>query len=145
MNMVHELPPKPLPVVTDLTRPFWIAAREGRLVLQRCGRCATFNFYPKPWCVECGSRDLVWMPAKGRGTVYSHTVSLSVAMNYPGWDAELPLIMCLVDLDEGARMYAQVTNCLPEDVHIGMPLEVYFEAITPEFGIPKFRPVDDNG
>lgn len=139
--MEQTLPPKPLPVITDQTRPFWAAAKQGRLVLQKCADCGTFNFHPKPWCIECGSRRLEWTEAKPHGTVYSYTVSYSVAMNYPGWAGDLPLILCLVDLDDGARMYAQVTGCKPEDIRVGMRVEVHFEQISPEAGIPKFRPV----
>ncbi|RYF53433.1 MAG: Zn-ribbon domain-containing OB-fold protein [Comamonadaceae bacterium] len=131
---------KPLPVITDLTRPFWTAAKHGRLVLQKCQQCGTFNFHPKPWCIECGSRALAWVDAQPGGTVYSHTVSRSVAMNFQGWGAELPVILCLVDLDDGARMYAQVTDCDPADIRVGMRVEVYFESISDEAGIPKFRP-----
>ncbi len=136
---------KPLPVITDQTRPFWTAAKNRKLVLQRCQRCATFNFHPKPWCIECGSRELVWTDAKPFGTVYSYTVSYSVAMNYQGWAADLPVVMCLIDLDDGARMYAQVTGCRPEDMRIGMRVEVYFEDISDEAGIPKFRPTRSSG
>lgn len=131
---------KPLPVITDLTRPFWTAAKNGKLVLQKCKRCATFNFHPKPWCIECGSRELTWTDAKPFGSVYSYTISRSVAMNFPGWQAELPVLMCLINLDDGARMYGQVTQCKPEDLRIGMRVEAYFEDISEEAGIPKFRP-----
>lgn len=138
--MSETIPSKPLPTITDLTRPFWRAAREGRLVLQKCQRCDSFMFHPKPWCVECGSRELAWTDASPYGTVYSYTVSRSVAMNFPGWGGELPVLMCLVDLDDGARMYAQVTDCTPEALHIGMRVKAYFEPISDEAGIPKFRP-----
>ena len=131
---------KPLPAITDLTRPFWTAAKNGKLVLQKCQRCATFNFQPKPWCIECGSRELTWTTAKPSGTVYSHTVSHTVAMNSPAWAGEMPLIMCLIDLDDGARMYGQVTDCRPDDIRIGMRVDVHFEDISEEAGIPKFRP-----
>jgi uncharacterized OB-fold protein len=139
--MAETLPPKPLPAITDLTRPFWTAAKERRFVLQNCSDCGAFNFHPKPWCIECGSRALVWTEAKPHGTVYSHTVSYSVAMNYPGWAADLPVILCLIDTDDGARMYAQVTDCKPEEIHVGMRVEVHFEDISPDAGIPKFRPL----
>ncbi len=138
----HASLDRPLPEITDQTRPFWTAARQGRLLLQKCGRCGTFNFHPKPWCVECGSRELAWTPARPAGTVYSHTVSETVAMNYPGWSRDLPLILCLVDLDDGARMYIQLVDCKPEDVRIGMRVEVIFEPISDEAGIPKARPAD---
>ena len=132
---------KPLPTITDLTRPFWTAAKAGRLVLQKCDRCGTFNFHPKAWCINCGSRALTWTEAQPTGTVYSFTISRSVAMNYQGWQADLPVLMCLIDLDDGARMYGQLTSCRPEDIRIGMRVSVWFESISDEAGIPKFRPV----
>lgn len=139
--MTTANPGKPLPQITDLTRPFWTAAKNGRLVLQKCGKCSTFNFFPKPWCIECGSRDLNWTDAKPFGTIYSFTISRSVAMNFPGWEAELPVLMSLIDLDDGVRLYGQVTGCAPEELKIGMRVEAYFEDISDEAGIPKFRPI----
>ena len=141
--MADLYPDKPQPTITDLTRPFWAGAREGRLMLQKCRRCATFNFHPKPWCIECGSRELDWTEARPFGTVYSHTVSRSVAMNHPGWEAELPVVMCLIDLDDGARMYGQLTDCAPGQVRIGMRVEAHFQAIGEEAGIPRFRPLNE--
>ncbi|KAB2912626.1 MAG: hypothetical protein F9K29_18400 [Hyphomicrobiaceae bacterium] len=131
---------KPLPEITDQTRPFWTAAKSRKLVLQRCARCDTFNFHPKPWCVECGCRDLAWTEAKPTGTVYSFTISRAVAMNLPGWQGELPVLMCLIDLDDGARLYGQVVHCMPEEIKIGMRVEILFEDISEEAAIPKFRP-----
>ena len=131
---------KPVPVITELTRPFWTGAKKGQFKLQKCGKCATFQFHPKPWCIECGSRDLPWTEAKPDGTVYSYTISRTVAMNYPGWEKDLPVLMCLIDLDDGARMYGQVTDCSPESIRIGMRVSVHFENISDEAAIPKFRP-----
>ncbi|MBL0087081.1 MAG: OB-fold domain-containing protein [Ideonella sp.] len=82
-------------------------------MLQKCQRCGVFNFHPKAWCIDCGSRELVWTDARPFGTVYATTISRSVAMNFQGWQAELPVLMCLIDLDDGARMYGQVTHSRP--------------------------------
>lgn len=131
---------KPLPEITDLTRPFWRAAHDSKLVMQKCARCGTMNFYPKPWCIECGDRRLEWTEVRPTGVVYSYTTADSVMMNLPGWKADLPITLCLVDLDDGPRMYAYVTHCKPEDVAIGMPVQAYFEPISEEAGIPVFRP-----
>jgi hypothetical protein len=132
---------KPLPRITDLTRPFWDAARAGRLQMQKCSRCGTMNFHPKPWCIECGCRELPWTDAGPHGTVYAFTVSRSVAMNSPVWSAELPLILCLVDVDDGARMYAQLTDCSPAQVHVGMRVMVHFDTAEGELPVPRFRPL----
>jgi hypothetical protein len=130
----------PLPEITDQTRPFWDAAREGRLVMQTCPHCGTVSFPPKPWCIECGSRDIDWAEVGPGGTVYSYTVSRSVAMNWPGWQEQLPVVLALVDVDRGARMYAQLVDCPPEEVSIGMRLEAVFVPLGEEVTIPKFRP-----
>jgi uncharacterized protein len=132
---------KPLPELTDLTRPFWSAARKRRLMMQKCGRCGTLDFLPKPWCIECGHLGLEWIEVKPQGSVYSHTVAYTVMMNYPGWKSDLPLVMCLIELDDGPRMYGQLTGCAPESVRIGMRVEAYFEDLGEEAGIPKFRPL----
>ena len=52
-----------------------------------------------------------------------------------------PFSWCLIDLDDGARLYGQVTDCTPEDIKIGMRVEAYFEDISEEIAIPKFRPL----
>ncbi|HVC12190.1 MAG TPA: zinc ribbon domain-containing protein [Burkholderiales bacterium] len=72
---------KPIPEITDLTRPFWRAAKQHKLVMQKCQRCGTLDFFPKPWCIECGHRGLEWVEVGPRGTVYSYTVAYTVMMN----------------------------------------------------------------
>ena len=131
---------KPLPEITDFSRPFWSAAKNGKLVMQKCGRCGTVDFFPKPWCVECGYRGLEWVEVKPEGTVYSYTVSYLVMMNFPAWKDDLPVMVCIIDLDDGGRMYGQLTGCSPEEVRIGMRVQAYFEDISEEAAIPKFRP-----
>jgi len=138
--MEQNIPPKPVPELTDLTRPFWTAAKARKLVMQRCDRCSTLNFFPKPWCIECGNRRLEWVEVKPRGIVYSYTVAYVVMMNYPGWKDELPVIQCIIDLDDGPRMYGQLVGCKPDEVRIDMRVEACFEDISEEAAIPKFRP-----
>jgi len=60
-------------------------------------------------------------------------------MNFPGWQPELPIILCLIDLDDNARLYAQVIDCTPEEISIGQRVGVHFESISNEAGIPKFH------
>jgi len=139
MAKAHE--GKPLPELTDLTRPFWSAAKSRKLVVQKCSRCGTLDFLPKPWCIECGHPGLEWVEVKPRGTVYSHSTAYTVMMNYPAWKSELPVVMCIIELDDGPRMYGQLTGCAPGEVRIGMPVEAYFEDISEEAAVPKFRPL----
>ena len=82
-------PARAEPLVTDLTRPFWEAAAEGRLVVQRCGECGYWNHPPRDECDACRSGALAFAPVSGRGTVWSYSVmhQKSVA----GFDEEAEL------------------------------------------------------
>ncbi|MCC6474427.1 MAG: hypothetical protein IT514_11840, partial [Burkholderiales bacterium] len=66
---------RPLPSPTPETRPFWDAARAGRLALPWCAACGRAHFYPRSFCPHCGGRVLRWHDASGRGTVYTFTVN----------------------------------------------------------------------
>ena len=66
---------KPLPTITGETLPFWDACRRGTLLLQRCGRCQEFQFYPRGICANCWCTDINWVDASGRGTVWTFTVT----------------------------------------------------------------------
>ena len=58
-----------------------------------------------------------------------------------GFRDTLPYVMAYVELDEGVRLLTNLVGCKPEEVKIGMPVEVTFEDATAEVSIPLFRPV----
>lgn len=129
---------KPVPVPDHVTGPFWEAAKQGRFLIQRCPGCGAHQFYPQSSCRRCLSEELEWMDAKGTGTIYSYTV-IHRAPNRP-FEPDVPYTVALIDLDEGCRMLSNIVDVDPEDVRVGMPVEVVFEEITPEISLPKFRP-----
>ena len=79
-----------------------------------------------------------WVRCSGKGTVYTFTVTYQ--NQGAGFRDELPYVLAYVELEEGVRMLTNVVGCKPEDVCIGMPVEVVFEDVTPEATLPKFRP-----
>jgi uncharacterized OB-fold protein len=76
--------------------------------------------------------------ASGKGSVYTFTVTHQ--NQAPGFRGEVPYVLAVVELAEGVRMMTNVVGCAPEDVRIGMPVEVVFEDVTPEVALPRFRP-----
>lgn len=119
------------------SQPFFDAAREGRLLIQRCPSCGEHQFYPRKICVSCGSPDVEWVDASGRGTVHTFTVIHQQGM--PGWREEVPYVAAIVDLEEGVRMTSNLVDCAPSDVSIGMPVEVAF-VDEGDLVLPRFRP-----
>jgi hypothetical protein len=131
-------PSKPLPEITPEMAPFWDAARRHELVVQRCRGCRTFRFPARELCSRCLSRDSGWEPVSGRGTLFSFAVMHQAS--HPGFAAEVPYAVVMVELEEGARLLSNVVGCAAKDLRIGMPVEVVFEDVTPEVTLPKFRP-----
>jgi uncharacterized OB-fold protein len=52
---------------------------------------------------------------------------------------ELPLVIALVDLDEGVRMVAEVADVADDEIAIGMRLRVDFNRVDDELTLPIWR------
>ena len=131
-------PPKPLPQPTPITQPFWDAAKERRLSIQRCASCERYIFYPRPLCPYCGSTELIWTDVSGRGVVYSYTIARRPTMR--AFAEDVPYVIAIVELAEGPHMTTHIVDCEPEAVAIGMPVEATFEDANDEVTLVKFRP-----
>lgn len=132
---------KPVPVPDELSQPFWDAAREHRLVAQRCAECGYYNHPPRPTCDRCASQNLSFAPLSGRGTIYTYTVMHQP--NVAGFENEIPYVNIVVELDEQPMLF-MVSN-LPHSelarIRIGGRVEVWFEERGAELVIAQFRPV----
>lgn len=131
---------KPVPVADELTRPFWEAAREQRLIVQKCGACGYYNHPPRSFCDACLSQQLTFAPVSGRGTIYTFTVMHQ--RDVAGFEEEAPFINIVVELAEQPRllMVSNMAVAERERVRIGAPVEVRFEdrgdgVLIPQFGL----------
>ncbi|MBC2716343.1 MAG: hypothetical protein HF978_13625 [Desulfobacteraceae bacterium] len=132
---------RPIPVMQPWTRDFWKATKQGKLLIQHCDNCNSNIFFPKKVCPECWSDHLDWQEASGKATVYTFTTMLD--MVEPKFMGDLPYVIAMVDLKEGIRMTTRIVNCNPDDVEIGMNVEVVFEEVSPECSLPMFQPADE--
>ncbi len=117
-----------------MTGPFWDAARAGELQLQRCTNCDALRYPVSDICPDCLSLDHRWEVVTGEGEVYSFGVFRH--QYKPDWP--VPYTVALIKLAEGPTLISNVVDCEPEDVRVGMPVSVVFDA-----GIPKFAPRGD--
>jgi uncharacterized OB-fold protein len=127
-----------LPTIEDDTRPFWDAAREGRLLIRRCRECGRPHHYPRPFCPHCWSDNVEWAEASGRATLY--TWSVVFVNDLPPFNERVPYVAAVVDLEEGVRLMTNLVDCEPEQLAIGMPLVAVYRALTDEVTAPVFRP-----
>jgi len=127
---------RPIPEITEELRPFFAAAREGRLVVQRCVGCGRRRFPPRDICSECLGREADWVGSSGRGHLVSFNVMHQVY--HPGFAAEVPYAVVLVELKEGPRITSNLVGVPANEVRIGMPVKVVFEKLSDEVTLPKF-------
>src|SRR5271163_5333618 len=70
-----ETMPKLIPVADALSKPFWDAVNERRLVLQHCAACDRLQYPPQNSCQVCGSAArLTWKEVEGKGHIASFIV-----------------------------------------------------------------------
>jgi len=130
--------PKPLPVTDEDTQPFWDFCKAHELRVQKCTQCGQLHYPPSPICPHCLNMKSEWVKLSGKGKVFSYI--LVHRRYHPGFSAELPYTVAIIETDEGIRMLSNVIGCKPDAVKIDMPVEVAFEDVSPEFALPKFRP-----
>ena len=97
--------------------PFWEAAARHELVIQRCQDCDHHQFYPRPFCLACLGPRVAWVPASGRGTVYSLTTVRIQLLP----ELVPPYQVALVALEEGPHLLAGLEGLgysIGEQVHV---------------------------
>lgn len=129
--------PKPLPVPTSDSLPFWEGCQEGKLLLQYCDSCQQHQFYPRLYCMHCGTEGTRWVEASGRGVIYSYTI---IHQNRsPEFVHDTPYNVALIQLAEGPRMLSNVVDSAPEDLRVDLPVQVVFDAVSETITIPRFK------
>jgi len=127
---------RPRPALNQDNAFWFAAAREHRLVIQRCINCGTLRHPPGPMCGQCRSVDWDTVDASGRGVVYSFVVN-----HHPKIEAlDYPLIVGVIELAEGTRLIANMSGVEPEQVEIGMPVKLEWIDADSELTLPAFRP-----
>jgi hypothetical protein len=115
---------------------WWEQVGNGKLPIQRCAGCGNLRHPPRPMCDACRSMQWDFIEASGRGTLHSFTVIHHP--QFPGY--EYPIVIALVELEEGKRMLSQLVDCQREAVRIGMPLVARIHQDPDGVKLRVFRP-----
>ena len=139
-----DAPEKPrpfrvLPQILPETEPFWHGGEVGELRFWRCDDCGHLLHPPSPRCPICLSKSLSITVVSGKATVFTYTV------NWQPWYPNLdpPYVVAIVTIDEqpDVRLTTNLVNVEPDDVYIGMPVQVVFEHYD-DVWLPFFEPVE---
>jgi hypothetical protein len=127
---------KPVPRPSPESVPFWEGAKAKKLMLPRCNVCGQFWFPPSQRCRHCLSPDFAWVESGGCGRIYSFVVYHRVY--HPAFEADVPYVVAIVELDEGPRLLSNIVGTAPDDVRCDARVRVVFEDACDGVTIPKF-------
>jgi uncharacterized OB-fold protein len=130
---------RPIPVPNEWTKPFWDAAKQGGVALQRCQACGHFQHPPYPTCVTCMAIDLKFEPVRGQGSIYAYTI-----MYHAGdrrFAEAIPYASIIVELDDapGALLVGNLLDAPYTEAKVGRRVEVVFEPLNDDITLPQFR------
>jgi uncharacterized protein len=129
---------KPLPQPTGLDAPLWEAAKNHELRLQKCLDCGNIWYPPSVGCPQCLSARYEWAKMSGKGKVWSWVIFHQ--RYFPAFAGDIPYNVVVVRLAEGPLMTSNLVGIKNRDITCDLPVEVFFDAVTPEVALLKFKP-----
>lgn len=132
---------KPLPAMVGMTKQFYDFCKQRELRFQRCKGCRQWRHVPREMCASCGSWEWEWAKSSGRGHVFTWTVVARPM--HPAFMTDVPYAVVVVEMEEGVRLVSTLTDCPPDEIEMGMPVEVVFDDVTDEVTLPRFQRVRD--
>ena len=135
----------PLPKPDAVSQFFWDGCNERKLLVQRCNSCGRYNHPPRIVCPNCLSADIVPTEVSGEGVVDTFTIPLQPYDPY--YAAQVPYTLAVVELAEqrSLKMLTNVVDIEPDDVRVGMPVQVVFRQVAPRVTLPLFRVTSNEG
>ncbi|MCH8988275.1 MAG: OB-fold domain-containing protein [Chloroflexi bacterium] len=127
-------------VPDELTKPFWEAANDGRLVIQNCTACKRLQNPPAPACSQCSSgENLEWKEMSGRGKIYNYGVVYDTPVKLLQDEQPFNLAVITLDDDPDIQMYSHLPGTPVDQVPVGASVEVVFEATANGQKVPEWR------
>lgn len=129
----------PLPELGGLHKEFYDHCKNHALHFQRCDDCERFRHVPREMCAGCGSWNWSWIPSSGRGRIFTWTVVERPL--HPAFATACPYAPVVIEMEEGVRLLSVVSDVAPADLEIDMQVGVYYDDVTDDVTLPKFKRV----
>lgn len=137
MTYLPETLPAVRPTLDD--REFWRHCNNKSLSFQACSDCGRYRHPPMPICPHCHSERSEWQPASGPMRVFTYTWVHHPA--HPEVRDSLPYNVALVEFPAcgGVRLVSNVVDARPQELRVGVELELLWEAGAEGQQLPRFR------
>lgn len=136
-NDTKQKPQRPIPRPSALTKPFWEAAKQGKLMVQFDNKTGKPQFWPRPVSIHSGRTDQEWREVSGKGKLYAWT---EVHVPLQGLEEFAPYVLAAVELDEGVRVMSRLVNVTASELTPGMAVQVAWEELSDDIDFYVFEP-----
>ncbi len=105
----------------DIPRYWRLREQRYQLKGTKCLSCGKLFFPQRRVCSKCKSLEMekVLMPTAGK--VYSFSIVYQTSRKF---EMQVPYVVALIELQNGVRLTAQLTDVEPQNVQIGLPVEM---------------------
>ena len=135
--MNHEAQGRPGPEPSELARPYFEGAKQGKLLIQQNKDKGNYLFYSHYFDPNNPEDELEWVEASGRGKIHTYTIVRQ--HRHPFFADRVPYAYAIIELEEGTRLISNVITDDVESLACEMPVTVEFEDIDDELAVPVFR------
>lgn len=132
---------RPLPKLRNsMAVEFYGYCKKNELRFQRCTDCSAWRHLPRDMCAKCGSFNWEWSKSSGKGKVFSWTTAIQPMLAQ--FADMVPYSPVVIEMEEGVRLVSWLTDVEADELRLDLPVEVVFDAVTPEVTMPKFKRAD---
>jgi uncharacterized OB-fold protein len=134
--------PKPSPIPDAVSKPFWDACNERRLIVQTCTKCNRMQYPPEKTCLACGaSEDFGWREVAGRGKIHGYCVMHDSRVRL--LQERQPFNIAVIELEENPeiKFFSHLPGTPPDQVPVGAAVNVEFEETVTGQLVPEWRVV----
>lgn len=97
-----------------------------RLEANECRKCRIKFFPPRLICPECGNQELEKTKLAAQGKLLTYTIIRVPPQQFVD---QAPYAVAIAELDDGAKLTAQLVDCNFDDIKIGMKVKIEFRKI----------------
>lgn len=131
---------KIIPVPDELSKPFWDAINEQRLVMQTCSVCNRMQYPPENTCRECGSdQHFTWREVQGQGIIDGYVVIHDSRLR--AFHSEQPYNVAIIRLEEHPeiKFFSNLPGTPVDEVPVGAKVQIEFQEVAPGRLVPEWR------
>lgn len=117
---------------------FLTSLKESKIETTKCNKCGTIQWPPRSVCAKCLSLDLSWtaLPTTGKIVAFSKSYVGLIEGEEP------PILVAALELDNGLRLLARISNARFEDLKVGARVKLAKTALVNGKPYWTFEPMD---